>query len=655
MPPQARPFLALLLLAPSLSWAGPFRFTTIDIGQGDGAVVVAPSGCAALLDGGPTGSGTAIKAYLKSIGVTQVDFAVMSHHHADHLGGIDEVDVGTDAVPIAAVYDRGGTYSSSAFTEYSSHFSGKRSTPAVGQVIWLCNEVKFTVVAVNGNGGQYQDENSLSLTVKIAWQDFDAVVGGDLTGDAASGKDVESLIAPSVGPVELYKVHHHGSRYSSTSTFLSTITPKVSFISVGFDNTYGHPTQEAKNRIAATGSAIWQTEDPATQSKRGDIELTTTDSRTFTVKQGTNTVSYTGHLPADSQPPSAPSNLVASAPSHDQVDLSWSASTDNIGVTSYEVRRSTNGGTSYVTAGTSATTGFADLGLTGSTTYTYQVTARDLAGNVSAPSNTASVTTPAQPPPPPGSLSVTSPNGGESWAAGSVHDITWTSSGVTNVAVDYSLDGGGTWTVVTSSTPASTGAYSWTVPGSASTNARVRVKDTLTGGPADMSDASFAITASPAVVFLNEVLANEPGSSTAGEFVEIVNTGGTSIAISGWTIRTGTGTGTTRHTFAAGTTLAPRQAISVFSQASGIPAGTTGAIASSTGSLGLLNSGQTVSLRNASGTTISSMTYSSGLAAQDGVSANRSPDGSSTGTWVLHNTLSSLKASPGKTATGGAF
>jgi beta-lactamase superfamily II metal-dependent hydrolase/chitodextrinase len=545
----------LLVLLPALALAGPFRFTTIDIGQGDGAVVVAPSGCAALLDGGPTGSGATIKAYLKSIGVTSVDFAIMSHHHADHLGGIDEVDVGTDAVPITTVYDRGGSYSSSAFEQYASHFSGRRSTVSVGQVINLCSEVQFRVVAVNGNGTNYNDENSYSVVVKISWGSFDAVVGGDLTGDAS--KDMESRIASSVGPVELYKVHHHGSRYSSNSTFLNTILPKVSFFSVGFDNTYGHPTQEAMDRISATGSAMWQTEDPDRQRKLGHIELTSTDGLSFTVKQGSTTASYTGHPPADSQPPTAPANLTATAAAYNQVDLTWSASSDNVGVTSYQVNRSTNGGGSWVSAGTSTTTGFADLGLSGNTTYTYQVTARDAAGNVSPGSNLASATTPVAP--------------------------------------------------------------------------------------------------SPAVVFLNEVLANEPGSSTAGEFIEVLNTGGQSISIAGWTLRTGNGSGTVRHTFASGTTLAPRQAIAVFGQASGIPSGTTGAIASSTGNLGLTNSGQTVSLRNASGQTISSVTYGSSLASQDGVSMNRSPDASSTGAWVLHNTLSSLSSSPAENVNGGAF
>ena len=81
-----------------------------------------------------------------------------------------------------------------------------------------------------------------------------------------------------------------------------------------------------------------------------------------------------------------PGSLVASALSSTEISLSWNASTDNVGVTGYRVYRSTNGST-YSLAGTSTTTGFADLGLTAGTTYWYRVTAVDAAGNESSPAS----------------------------------------------------------------------------------------------------------------------------------------------------------------------------------------------------------------------------------------------------------------------------
>ena len=252
------------------------------------------------------------------------------------------------------------------------------------------------------------------------------------------------------------------------------------------------------------------------------------------------------------------------------------------------------------------------------------------------------------------SVTVTSPNGGESWVGGSSQAITWTASGVTNVKLEYTLDGS-TWTVITSSTAASTGSYTWTVPSSATTAAKVRVSDAANSAITDTSNAAFTLTTSTggtAQVFINEVLANEPGSDVNGEFVELVNSGGTAADLSGWTVSDSTGV---RHTFASGTTLAAGGAIVVFGGALGIPAGLSNAVGASTGTLGLGNSGDTVTVKNAAGTTVNTTTYASSLASTDGVSANRSPDGSSGGTFVLHTTLSSAASSPGKRVSGSAF
>jgi endonuclease/exonuclease/phosphatase family metal-dependent hydrolase len=253
----------------------------------------------------------------------------------------------------------------------------------------------------------------------------------------------------------------------------------------------------------------------------------------------------------------------------------------------------------------------------------------------------------------PPSVTLTAPNGGESYAGGGSQNITWTAANVSNVKLEYTL-GGGTWTTITSSTAAAAGSYTWTVPNSATTTAKVRVTDASSTSPTDESNAPFAITAAstPAQVILNEILANEPGSNTAGEFVELVNVGGTAIGIGGWTISDATGV---RHTLAAGTTLAAGKAIVVYGAASGIPAGPTNAVGASTAQLNLSNSGDSVILKDGSGVTKASYTYPSSLSGTDGVSMNRSPDASATGSWVLHTTLGTLQSSGGKRANGTAF
>jgi hypothetical protein len=91
----------------------------------------------------------------------------------------------------------------------------------------------------------------------------------------------------------------------------------------------------------------------------------------------------------DTQPPKAPTNLTGNAASSNEVDLSWTASTDNVGVAGYDILRD---GTQIAT---SSTTTYKDLSVSPSRTYNYTVKAFDAAGNVSPASNTAPVTTPA--------------------------------------------------------------------------------------------------------------------------------------------------------------------------------------------------------------------------------------------------------------------
>lgn len=94
------------------------------------------------------------------------------------------------------------------------------------------------------------------------------------------------------------------------------------------------------------------------------------------------------------------------------------------------------------------------------------------------------------------SVTVTAPNGGESLSGGSSTNITWTSTGsIANVKLEYSLDGGSTWTTIAASTP-NDGAQAWTVPSSATTQGRVRVSDASNAATNDMSNANFTITVS---------------------------------------------------------------------------------------------------------------------------------------------------------------
>ncbi len=151
-----------------------------------------------------------------------------------------------------------------------------------------------------------------------------------------------------------------------------------------------------------------------------------------------STASATTQSSADTVAPTAPGSLTATATSATQINLSWTASTDNVGVTGYQVERCQGAScTTFAQIATPTATSYSDTGLTASTSYSYRVRATDAAGNLSSYSNTASATTPTggdtTPPSAPTGLTAT--------AAGSSQiNLTWTAAtdnvGVTGYRVE---------------------------------------------------------------------------------------------------------------------------------------------------------------------------------------------------------------------------
>ncbi len=131
------------------------------------------------------------------------------------------------------------------------------------------------------------------------------------------------------------------------------------------------------------------------------------------------------------------------------------------------------------------------------------------------------------------SVTVTSPNGGESWIFGTSESITWTATNVANVSIEYSNNGGAGWTVITSSVSASTGSYPWSVPNTPSTSCLVRITDTTNPTVTDQSNGTFTIvgpeiTVSPTSVAIGNV---PVGDNNTGSFT-ITNEGNPDLVVS---------------------------------------------------------------------------------------------------------------------------
>jgi len=254
----------LFLFALSASaYAQQVKIVHIDVGQGDSTLIIGPNKTL-LFDAGDTGSGTKVRSVLNSLGLSSIDYFVAGHYHSDHIGAIDEVINGGITLNIAS-YDRGGSYTSQAYTDYLTAVGAKRSTITLNQQIDLGGGCKLTCVAVNAttNHGNVTptSENDRSIALVLRFGTFDYFIASDLSGGGSSTADVESKLAVDVGDVDVLHAGHHGSTTATNQTLVDTLKPEQAVISCGDGNSYGHPTQTTLDRLNAvpTLGTIWQT------------------------------------------------------------------------------------------------------------------------------------------------------------------------------------------------------------------------------------------------------------------------------------------------------------------------------------------------------------------------------------------------------------
>lgn len=264
--------LALCLLAAAPAAAQHLRIYYPDIEQGSSTLVVSPTGRAALIDGGtglnPTDDPVEdfVNDLIEAGVVTSLDYVIATHYDEDHIGRLENVFQLVPLDPSAIAYDRGtfgGTPSTFAYSDYS-WWAGQfnRTTITATTSLSLGGGVTIDCYVVNGVlpdstsvdiSGSGQFENSASVAVLVEYGDFQAWIGGDLTGEPAQGvTDVESDVAPWVGDVDVYTLNHHGSRTSSNATFLSTLKPEVGINQNSVTNDHGHPNAEVVDRLLDT-------------------------------------------------------------------------------------------------------------------------------------------------------------------------------------------------------------------------------------------------------------------------------------------------------------------------------------------------------------------------------------------------------------------
>lgn len=235
----------------------PLQVTVFDVGQGDGILIQTPNGKTILYDTGvlnpfQNSGRTILTPELKARGITKVDAVILSHPHADHIGGMIAI---LESFEVGVIYQPEFVYGSAVFAGYME-LARKKEVSIVevkaGMEIELDPNVKMFVLHPS-NKPMGHDPNAHSVSIKLVYGETSFL----LTGDAELLAETEMLA--NYGHFlksDWYKAGHHGSKTSSNRAFLEVVQPNYIAVSLALSNRYRHPHREATERLVGTGADV---------------------------------------------------------------------------------------------------------------------------------------------------------------------------------------------------------------------------------------------------------------------------------------------------------------------------------------------------------------------------------------------------------------
>ena len=219
----------------------------LDVGQADSILVYNNDECM-LIDAGNNADGKLICDYLKTLGVTKIDYLIGTHPHEDHIGGLDDV---IKSFTIGTIYMPKKSSTTKTFEDVLDAISNKNlkvNSPKVGSTFKIGNAL-CEVMSIENN---VDEANLASICIEMTYGTQKYLFTGDM--------EVENENSRSWNDIDVLKVAHHGSTSSSSEEFLDQTQPEIAIISCGENNDYGHPHKEILERLEKMDCDVYRTD-----------------------------------------------------------------------------------------------------------------------------------------------------------------------------------------------------------------------------------------------------------------------------------------------------------------------------------------------------------------------------------------------------------
>ena len=239
----------------TVSEIGTLSVHYLDVGQGDSIFIELPNQKCMLIDAGENMYGKSITEYINNLGYTRIDYLVATHPHADHIGSMAYVVKHND---IGEIYMPKVTTTTKTYENLLTAIADKglkvKSAKAGMNII---DDNDFSINILAPVTIDEDNLNNCSVILKITYKNDSFLFLGD-----AEKKELEAVTADM--SAEVLKVGHHGSRTSTTKALLEKVNPKYAVISLGKDNSYGHPHKSTLKLLDEFGVETYRTDENGT-------------------------------------------------------------------------------------------------------------------------------------------------------------------------------------------------------------------------------------------------------------------------------------------------------------------------------------------------------------------------------------------------------